>query len=115
MSYAVWYPTLARAHVTVARGIHFSSLGHSVARPLEMHQNKLVEGVKTQNPKRLELLPEEALYLLERGALSCSKPPTYDVEPASGEEQGGGIPMSVQQAYSEMIGKEDMTLEKYQV
>src|SRR5216683_5734978 len=33
VSYAVWYPDLARAHVTVARGVHFTSMGHSVQRP----------------------------------------------------------------------------------
>jgi len=33
----------------------------------------------------------------------------------TGLEDMEGSPMSVQQAFAEMIGKEDLTLEKYQV
>ncbi|KAF7422970.1 tRNA-splicing endonuclease subunit sen54 [Pleurotus ostreatus] len=92
MSYAVWYPSIARAHVTLSRGIHFTSMGHSVPRKEENEE---------KTTKRLELLPEEAIYMIERGALFCTK--------------AGGAPMSAQQAFSEMLGTEDMTLEKYQV
>lgn len=92
MSYAVWYPSIARAHVTLSRGIHFTSMGHSVPRNEENEE---------KTTKRLELLPEEAIYMIERGALLCTKV--------------GGAPMSAQQAFSEMLGTEDMTLEKYQV
>ncbi|KAH9179146.1 tRNA-splicing endonuclease subunit sen54 N-term-domain-containing protein [Lactarius sanguifluus] len=91
VSYAVWYPDLARAHVTVARGVHFTSMGHSVQRPSK---------VATKTQKRLELLPEEALYLVEKGALFCWKATR-------------GAPMSVQQAYAEMIGTQDLTLDRY--
>ncbi|TFK52170.1 hypothetical protein OE88DRAFT_1657269 [Heliocybe sulcata] len=108
MSYAIWYPQLARAHVTVARGTHFSSMGHSVQR------HSL--GTDTKLLKRLELLPEEALYLLERGALWCWQ--ETDTAPESidmSDVEATGPPMSVQQAYADMIGKEDLTLEKYQV
>src|SRR5437588_206683 len=63
VSYAVWYPDLARAHVTVAQGIHFTSMGHSVQRPSPAGKSR----------KRLELLPEETLYLMEKGALFCWK------------------------------------------
>lgn len=64
--------------------------------------------------KRLELLPEEALYLVERGTLFCWK--TGELFDASSEIDGvDGTPMSIQQAFSEMIGREDLTLEKYQV
>ncbi|KAF4581565.1 tRNA-splicing endonuclease subunit sen54 [Pleurotus pulmonarius] len=92
MSYAVWYPSIARAHVTLSRGIHFTSMGHSVPRNEENEE---------KTTKRLELLPEEAIYMIERGALLCTK--------------AGGAPMSAQQAFSEMLGTEDMTLERYQV
>ena len=107
MSYAVWYSDIARAHVTTARGIHFSTMGHSVSRA------NLTENEGTQKVhKRLELLPEEALYLVERGSLFCWKP--VQAKPL-GLEEIEGAPMTVQQAFTEMIGKEDLSLEKYQV
>ncbi|KAF8272210.1 tRNA-splicing endonuclease subunit sen54 N-term-domain-containing protein [Lactarius quietus] len=90
VSYAVWYPDLARAHVTVARGVHFTSMGHSVQRP----------------SKKAGTLPEEALYLIEKGALSAGK---LTIAPT----RTPGAPMSVQQAYAEMIGKQDVTLDRY--
>lgn len=66
--------------------------------------------------KRLELLPEETLYLVEKGALQCWRA-VEDFEPRETELDGAmfGAPMSVQEAFSEMIGKEGMTLERYQV
>ncbi|KAI0304496.1 tRNA-splicing endonuclease subunit sen54 N-term-domain-containing protein [Multifurca ochricompacta] len=105
ISYAVWYPNLARAHVTVSRGVHFTSMGHSAQRP------NLNSG-KPQ--KRLELLPEEALYLVEKGALFCWKA-SHDVpsEDVDWDSASQGAPMSAQQAYAEMIGKQDLTLDRY--
>jgi tRNA-splicing endonuclease subunit sen54 N-term len=121
VSYAVWYPNLARAHVTVARGVHFTSMGHSVQRP---SSSSLPAGGPR---KRLELLPEEALYLMEKGALFCwkaSRDDEHDDAPGEDENEdkdvewdsaSQGAPMSVQQAYAEMIGREDLTLDRYQV
>lgn len=110
ISYGIWYPSISRAHVTAARGIHFSNMGHSVAR----------ESAATNNAdrvhKRLELLPEEALYLVERGAMFCWKHTMVSLPPVEpGLDEVSGAPMSVQQAFAEMIGKEDLTLERYQV
>lgn len=84
-------------------------MGHSVARPSSsVTQNK--------TPKRLELLPEESLFLIEKGALFCWKNLSELPIPVSDEEDAVlGAPMSVQQAFAEMIGKEDLSLEKYQV
>ena len=65
--------------------------------------------------KRLELLPEEAIYLIERGALFCWKEMDSSLGHVAGLDEVYGSPMSVQQAYSEMLGTEDMTLEKFQV
>lgn len=62
--------------------------------------------------KRLELLPEEALYLLERGSMFCWKDEENTTVNVEGVE---GTPMTVQQAYAEMIGRADLSLEKYQV
>lgn len=38
-----------------------------------------------------------------------------NVQPGSSLKDVEGTPMSVQQAYAEMVGKEDLTLERYQV
>ena len=109
MSHAIWYPELKRAHVTVAKGILFASLGHSASREIAGSDGTL----KIQ--KRMELLPEETLYLVERGAMYCWKPTDLLLAKASLLDDMEGVPMSVQQAYAEMIGTEDLTLEKYQV
>ena len=65
--------------------------------------------------KRLELLPEEAIYLIERGSMFCWKETDLNLSEVSGGVEVLGAPMSVQQAYSEMIGTEDLTLDKFQV
>lgn len=84
-------------------------MGHSVPRPAPSNAG---EGSKIQ--KRLELLPEEALYLVERGTLFCTREsPTVKLN-APGMEDIEGAPMTVQQAFAEMIGSEGLTLEKYQ-
>ena len=116
VSYAVWYPNLARAHVTVARGVHFTSMGHSAQRPVPPSSPPTGSGKSLK--KRLELLPEETLYLVEKGALfcwkaSCDDGPGEDVVDWDSSSQGA--PMSVQQAYAEMIGTQDLTLDRYQV
>ena len=95
-------PDLHRARVTKARGIHFNTIGHSAVREI---------GQEKKPTKMLELLPEEALYLVERGSLLCyvGNNPLLTVP-------DGNLPiLSAQQAFVEMIGKEDITLEKYQV
>lgn len=61
----------------------------------------------------MELLPEEALYLVERGVIELWR---------EGETQGEGedakvarVPMSVQQAWAELIGHDGLTIERFQV
>ena len=84
-------------------------MGHSAPRPVEDNGVQKIQ-------KRLELLPEEAIYLIERGCLFCWKQIDLDVGQVSGlNEVIDGSPMSVQQAYAEMIGREGLTLEKFQV
>lgn len=109
ISYGIWHPVLGRTHVTIPRGIHFSTMGHSAPRPT------LDENGATKIHKRLELLPEESIYLIERGALFCWKECDIDTSRLQGFEGFSGVPMSVQQAYAEMIGSENLTLEKFQV
>ena len=81
-------------------------MGHSVSRSTD-------EALKIH--KRLELLPEEALYLVERGTLFCTKESRGLTLNVPGMDDIEGVPMSVQQAFAEMIGSEGLTLEKYQV
>lgn len=84
-------------------------MGHSVARPSENAE----DAKKIQ--KRLELLPEEALYLVERGTMYCWKPTDLPLHKTPLLDDMEGVPMSVQQVYAEMIGSEDLSFEKYQV
>jgi tRNA-splicing endonuclease subunit Sen54 len=109
VSYAIWHPDIARTEVTVARGIHFANMGHSAPRSV------VGEDGVSKTYKRVELLPEEAIYLIERGALFCWKATNLPLGQIPGLSDILGSPMSVQQAYSEMIGAEGITLEKLQV
>lgn len=62
----------------------------------------------------VQLLPEEALYLIERGSMFCRK--ASDVQyPLTPDVFEQAIPMTLQEAYAEMIGKEDITLDRYLV
>src|SRR5258708_17854758 len=116
MSYAVWLPGISRAQVFQARGIRFNNMGPSVRRLTKYDTNE-----KPRSMTRLELVTEEVLYLIERGTLTCYKASSGDEHIFSSEPLGDlllstrGATISVQQAYAEMIGKEDLTLEKYQV
>lgn len=69
------------------KGPHFKTLGKSDSR------------------SRLSLLPEEALYLVERGTLNLQWR-TKDLR---------DIPMSLQTAYTYLIGSQGLTLERYTV
>jgi tRNA-splicing endonuclease subunit Sen54 len=97
-------------------------MGHSAQRPSWSPASPSHAG---KPRKRLELLPEETLYLMEKGALFCWKASREDSD-APGEDEtedkdvewdsaSQGAPMSVQQAYAEMIGREALTLDRYQV
>ena len=122
-SYGIWIPALSRVHVLQARGVHFSNVGHSARRGPSTAPTQATEDARAKLPhSRLELLPEEALYLVERGSMFCYKQEGNDDEEmyADGPVEPGdssirGTPMSVQQAFADMIGKDDLTLERYQV
>ncbi|SCZ97201.1 BZ3500_MvSof-1268-A1-R1_Chr4-2g07056 [Microbotryum saponariae] len=91
-----WDPQLARAALDRDQsfGVHLGSMGrHSSER------------------KRLELLPEEALYLVERGAIELWTKATGTKQ----DERGPRVPMSVQQAWAELVGADELTIERYQV
>jgi len=87
-------------------------MGHSARRPIKYSPDEQPRLVT-----RLELLYEEALYLVERGSMLCFKqdanndPQHLDTESNS----FAGNPMTVQQAFAEMIGQEIHDLARYQV
>jgi tRNA-splicing endonuclease subunit Sen54 len=72
-------------------------------KPVPGRVTELIDGegnVKEQKLMRMWLLPEEALWLIERGSLDLR----YPAE--EGQEEGEGIPMSLQGAYAAYIGRE---------
>lgn len=74
---------------------------------------------------RVELLPEEAMYLAERGTLQIwnGRDPVTEAEFADGvgawcdEEFGikGAIEMSVMEVFGQFMGKEGLSWQRYQV
>jgi tRNA-splicing endonuclease subunit Sen54 len=77
---------------------------------------------KADSFNRMWLLPEEALYLLERGSLDIrwrAAPQTTssgsDKSDAASTNAEAGIPMSLQAAYACFLGRGGLTLERYTV
>ncbi|EDN08423.1 tRNA splicing endonuclease subunit [Histoplasma capsulatum] len=71
---------------------------------------------------RMWLLPEEALYLLERGSLDIRWPAragghgaksTVTEHGENVEDVDGGVPMSLQAAYACFLGRGGLTLQRY--
>ncbi|KZT40786.1 hypothetical protein SISSUDRAFT_1126978 [Sistotremastrum suecicum HHB10207 ss-3] len=83
ISYGIWHPHLNRVEVIQAKGILWNAMGHSAPirtclcseeyslDDLKASRSQAVE--ETRGKKRTELLPEEALYLMERGSMICFK------------------------------------------
>lgn len=145
ISIATWEPCLNRAIVELARGTIFSSIGASKRvkvlkdgsdEDIERYYNPArqdweIDGVEKdgvfyeKTRTRIELLPEEALYLVERGSLECRirskkgyraadqyQMKDYD---ADGNYPEDWIPMSVQQAFATMLFCDGLTRERYQL
>ena len=90
------------------KGPHFAKMGNVMSAQDDPLGNDELRG------NRLWLLPEEVLYLLERGSLDV-RWPTEDQD-----EEGMGLPMSLQGAYAMFIGDEQshagaLTFERYSV
>ncbi|KAI5449698.1 tRNA-splicing endonuclease subunit sen54 [Naganishia albida] len=116
------------AQVQLVRGNLFLTLGHTIrAKGKPSAAAAAQDAIPPANTSTMELLPEEALYLLERGTMQiwCA-PSAYD--PALGrteqvgyefdeEVQGfkGMVEMSVMEGFSRFIGQEGLSLERYQV
>ena len=88
---ATCQPNDGQAVVENPRGQHFRTMG------------------KADASGHIHLLPEEALYLVERGNLDLRWPACYF------DESTEGLPFSLQSAYAVLIGKMGLTLERYTV
>ncbi|GMK56892.1 hypothetical protein CspeluHIS016_0307320 [Cutaneotrichosporon spelunceum] len=104
--------SLSHALLVISRGHVLDTLGITVRRP-EPSGGKAVA--------RIELLPEEALYLAERGSLQIwnGRPPTPS-EPDLGQwsdtEFGikGAVEMSVLEVFTAFMGREGLSWQRYQ-
>jgi tRNA-splicing endonuclease subunit Sen54 len=113
-----YHPETNKAYVTNPRGAILPKLGHVLSAkddPLGAAAGKL---------QRLWLLPEEAIYCLERGSLDIRWPKADDTVSGDGDDDGDdaeyGLPMSLQAAYAMFLGdgsseRESLTLERYNV
>ncbi|KAM0786918.1 hypothetical protein ACM66B_002342 [Microbotryomycetes sp. NB124-2] len=90
-----WRPELdggrATADSDAVYGVHFGSIGRF-----------------NLQRKRIELLPEEVLYLVERGAVELWRA-------GEDEHERGRVPMSVQETWDQVMGRYDLNLERYEV
>ena len=105
---AVYHPQTNSAYASNPRGPHFIKMGHVKSAAEDPFGDDELRG------KRLWLLPEEVLYLLERGALDVRWPAQDD------EATEDGLPMSLQAAYAMFITDEEprrasLTLERFNV
>jgi len=112
LSQGIWQPQFGTVRMLEAKGAGFTNVGCSIRRP-------------GSTEKKLELLPEEALYLIERGSLLCwERTEGQENQAEEPEERRGdlsdpvqiiGAPLSVQQSFAVMIGKAGLTFERYQI
>lgn len=110
---AIYDPEENGAWTLNPTGVWMKSCGRIRVVPGRTVEVKDGQGtIKEEKLRRLWLLPEEALWLLERGSLHVRWPAE------EGEEEDGGVPMSLQGAYAAFIGREEkdgLTLEQFTV
>ncbi len=128
ISHAILTTASSYPILKIMRGNMFLSAGHTIRSP---HAAPLTaDKGKTKQISRMELMPEEALYLLERGSLqiwvrsavyvpsAASKVEEPEVEDEFDEELQGfadATEMSVMEGYGRFIGMDGLSLERYQV
>lgn len=103
---AHYHPETNMAYTEDAKGPLFKNMG----KVYPANQDPL--GPRTAGENRIWLLPEEAIYLLERGTVDIRWP----VDEDDAEEEG--LPMSLQGAYAAFLGEEKeggLTFERYSV
>ncbi|WFD32408.1 tRNA-splicing endonuclease subunit sen54 [Malassezia sp. CBS 17886] len=104
LSTATWDPVLARAFVHTQRGQSCTNMGVTERRT----------AADGRTLSCLELFPEEATYLVERGSLDCRWTRTPGVPPADADFTTC-LPMSVEQAYAQVLGHDACTPARYQI
>ena len=124
MSHAVWcHKNSPFPQVKVLRGSAFLTMGHTI-RPsvaqIQAHiqMKESLKGKEKAVPalqSSVELLPEEALYLLERGSMTIWQ--GEDEGEFHEEYQGYDkmTEMTALEAFSSFIGMEGLSLDRYQV
>ena len=105
---AYYHPETNMAYTEDPKGPLFRSMG----KVFPGKEDPL--GPRTAGENRLWLLPEEVIYLLERGTIDVRWPVDED------DQDGVGLPMSLQGAYAAFIGMEGgvggaLTFERYSV
>jgi tRNA-splicing endonuclease subunit Sen54 len=112
---AIYHPETNMAYCYNPKGPHFAKMGNVLSAQEDPFGNDELRG------QRFWLLPEEVLYLLERGSLDVRWPPTGDEdEDGDADANGVGLPMSLQGAYAMFLGDESshdgaLTFERYSV
>lgn len=103
---ATWDKDLQRAYIVTANdpALPPSALNSGGASASAHGVHFLTMGRYHATRKRMELLPEEALYLLERGTLECWT-----------SHGKAAVPMTVQHAWSQMVRADGLDVQKYQV
>ncbi|KAL1407053.1 tRNA-splicing endonuclease subunit sen54 [Vanrija albida] len=117
LSHAVVTPSSPFPQLIVSRGHVLDSVGITVRR-------SITEGDQTKTTSRVELLPEEAMYMAERGTLQIwnGRDPETEEDRQRGvgewcdEEFGvrGAVEMSVMEVFGAFMGKEALTWQRYQ-
>ena len=127
MHTALSFPRLhqAKTHLVAQYCAEESRYGGACVRVDNAHGPHFRTMGKGDNKNRIWLLPEEALYLIERGSLDIRWPDRPSVSEDRGQEVDknvedqddpiGELPMSLQGAYASFIGRSGLTLEQYQV
>lgn len=113
---ATYHPESNMAYVYCPKGPHFTKMGQILpARDDPLGDDK-------RRGQRMWLLPEEVIYLLERGTVDVRWPLTAEEldAQANGETGTEGLPMSLQGAYAMFLGDQEfhdgaLTFEWYSV
>lgn len=127
MHTAISYPRLhqAKTHLIAQYCPDKSRYGGACVRVDNAHGPHFRTMGRADSKNRIWLLPEEALYLIERGNLDIRWPDwqaegveggdQVEDQEDDGDEPLGELPMSLQGAYASFIGKSGLTLERFQV
>ncbi|KAK0564396.1 tRNA-splicing endonuclease subunit sen54 [Tilletia horrida] len=125
LSVATWDPILQRAIVHSSKGILFQTMGLTNRLPQHDEPPAKIDANGVHWPRivsRIELTPEETLFLLERGALDCRVRLPRHTPEAERQRKGEYTlaededePLDVQRAYSLLLGADGCTKEAYGV